>query len=78
MAEKKSSQPQQIGFDTWAQLTRDQIERVTALAGELAQVESAAYDQARELLDYSASLAAEWRRLVLAQTKKAADMWAAA
>ncbi|RMH44348.1 MAG: hypothetical protein D6689_02645 [Deltaproteobacteria bacterium] len=65
-------------LDTFAQMSRDGFQRLDAWLAELAELESAMYDQAKELLDYNKSLAAEWRRIALESTRKAADLWAGA
>ncbi len=96
--EKTSSQPQQtapahpfaaFGIDAFAQLTKDSVERINALYGELAQVEARAYDRMRdalaeaetmqrELSEYVQTLAGEWRKLALETTKRTVDMWSGA
>lgn len=77
--QENASQSQQFpGFETFAKLTTEHIERVTAWASELAELEATTVAQTRELFEYSTTLAAQWRRMTLATAKKAADMWAGA
>ena len=77
MSKNQTSQPQHVMFETLSQLTRDNLDRVNAWAGELAEIEAASYDYVKDLLGYGPKLAAQWRRVALESAKRTANLWTA-
>lgn len=82
--QQKATDPVQMGLGIWAKLTQEQLDRVNSLWGEVAEVEGRAYERARqafeeadalsrEYVKYLADLSAEWRRMFLDTTRRAAD-----
>ncbi len=77
MSNKQTTQPQHAAFEMFAQLTRDNLDRVNTWAGELAEIEATSYDYLKGMIGHGPKLAAEWRRVALESTKKAANLWTA-
>ncbi|HXX32668.1 MAG TPA: hypothetical protein VEJ89_18335 [Myxococcaceae bacterium] len=87
MAEQqKNSQVQQFPVE-WTRIVSDQVGRVEAGLGELAKLESKTMAQAvsgleesaryaRESLAFAEKASAEWRKLVLDATRRAAAFFA--
>ena len=87
MAEQqKNSQVQQFPVE-WTRIVSDQVGRVEAGLGELAKLESKSMAQAvsgleesaryaRESLAFAEKASAEWRKLVLDATRRAAAFFA--
>ena len=81
-------QPQQF-LGMWIKATEDQVARMDAMNAEFAKLQGQALERAQEAalettklmkqtLEYSNALAAEWRKITLDATKKAADFGAKA
>jgi hypothetical protein len=71
--------------ELWTRMTRDGVGRVQAFGDEWIAIESAAYDRARgaaeevsrlvaDSIDYSARLAAEWRKLGIDAARRSAEL----
>jgi len=84
MSETKTSQVQNAQ-GVWKKMVDDQVAKTVALHDELAKLEAQRSEQAaqaieemgrmaRESLSYMGQLSAEWRKLSLEATKRAADM----
>jgi hypothetical protein len=84
MAEKNPSQTQQVAIDEWKKAVEAQVTRVQAFNDELARFEQKGLEHmktaieesnklARESMAYIAQLSAEWRKLALEATRRAAD-----
>lgn len=74
----------QQNLDSWKKMVDEQMARVTSIYDELSKVEGKQIDQLRsgideaakmmkESLAYATQLTAEWRRLSLEATRRAAD-----
>ena len=85
MVENVTSQVQQ-GFGVWKKAWEDHVSRVNAIVTEVNKVEQKNVEQftnavdefaklTRENLAYATQLAAEWRKLSLDATKKAATFF---
>ena len=92
MANKQTSQTQQNESQTapnaWAQLSKDHLERINGLWGEIAEMEGKLYDSARQAFGeadsltrdyakYMTDLSSQWRRMFLESTRRAADLFSA-
>ena len=81
----KTQNPTQIPYDAWKKLVDDQLGRIQTFTDEMARYEKQAVDQAtqavdelaklmKESMDYAGQLTAEWRKVAIDATHKAADM----
>jgi hypothetical protein len=72
-------------LDLWVKSTQEQIARMDQMAEQLHKVQGQAVERTREAIDesarlmkeslnYSVQLQAEWRKITLDATKKAADI----
>lgn len=82
--EKITAQSQQMK-DTWNKMVTEQTDRIAAMYDEVAKLEAKGFEQTRAALEettklvrssleYQMQLAAEWRKLALEATKRAAEM----
>ncbi len=73
------------GFDAWAQMTKENFDRMQSFYDELADMETASYDRAKqsarevgsmmgETVSYLADMTREWRRLSIEATKRSAQI----
>ncbi|MBL9021976.1 MAG: hypothetical protein JNL21_07230 [Myxococcales bacterium] len=77
-------QSQQM-LDLWTKATQEQISRMDQMAEQLHKMQGQAVERTREAIDetarlmkeslaYSTQLSAEWRKITLDATKKAAEV----
>lgn len=82
--EKINEQSQQMK-DAWNKMVTEQTDRIAAMYDEMAKLESKGFEQTRNAieestklvrssLEYQMQLAAEWRKLALDATRRAAEM----
>ena len=82
--EKINEQGQQMK-DAWNKMVTEQTDRIAAMYDEMAKLESKGFEQTRNAieestklvrssLEYQMQLAAEWRKLALDATRRAAEM----
>lgn len=88
MAEKTASQTQQAAADQWKKIVEDQVARVQQLQDDLARFEQKGIEQmrtavdesakiAKESINYLSQLTAEWRKLSIDATRRAAELMTA-
>jgi hypothetical protein len=77
-------QPQQM-MELWARMTQEHVARMDQMATELQKAQAQAAERAalaidesarlmKETMTYATQLSAEWRKITLEATKKAAEM----
>ena len=82
--EKVVAQGQQLK-DAWNKMVTEQSDKVAAMYDELAKLETKGFDQTRaaleettklvkSTLEYQMQLAAEWRKLAIDATRRAAEV----
>jgi methyl-accepting chemotaxis protein len=86
MSESKVSQVREAQ-DAWKKMMGDQVARMEQAFAEAARVQEQTLEQSRRAIDdlaklskdsvaYYGQLSAEWRKLTLEATRKAAELWA--
>jgi len=84
MNEKVAQQGQQLR-EAWNKLVTEQTDKVAAMCDEIAKLETKGFEQTRAALEettklvrssleYQMPLAAEWRKLALDATRRAAEV----
>lgn len=84
VSEKINAQGQQMK-DAWNKMVTEQTDRVSAIYDEVAKLEVKGFEQTRSAieettklfrsgLEYQLQLAAEWRKLTLDMTRRAAEV----
>jgi hypothetical protein len=85
MSENTSSQAQQ-NQSIWKRLVEDQVKRAETVTAEINRLESLGLESARSVVDeaakisresftYFGELSAEWRKITLESTRRAAELF---
>ena len=57
-------------FDTWGRMAEEQMNRFNSWHTQMTQMQLAALDQVRDMIDYSAKLGTEWQKHAMDTSRK--------